>query len=60
MNAPDEKTIHALLSENRTFPPDPAFTKNAWVKDDSVYAEAEKDFEGFWARFAGAIEWVTK
>jgi acetyl-CoA synthetase len=56
--APHDKTIDALLSENRTFPPDPKFTSGAWVKDASVYAEADKDFEGFWARFAGELEWM--
>jgi acetyl-CoA synthetase len=56
---PDEKTIDALLSENRTFPPDPAFARTAWVNDPSVYAEADKDFEAFWAKFAGELEWMT-
>jgi acetyl-CoA synthetase len=56
---PVEKTIDALLSEHRTFDPPAAFREQAWVKDASVYDEAEKDYEGFWARFAGELEWST-
>src|SRR5215468_8862092 len=46
-----------LLREDRTFPPSPAFTAQAQVRDESIYAEAERDPEGFWARFAGELEW---
>jgi acetyl-CoA synthetase len=43
--------IEALFAEKRVFPPDPAFTAQANVKQ-SIYEEAEADFEGFWARIA--------
>jgi acetyl-CoA synthetase len=49
--APDS-TIDALLKEARVFPPDPAFTARARVRDDTIYAEAEADPEAFWARQA--------
>src|SRR5256714_786602 len=43
--------IEALMAERRTFPPDPAFAAQANAKK-SLYDEAERDFEGFWARLA--------
>src|SRR5262245_36828512 len=49
-----------LLREDRTFPPPAAFRAAAHVKDDDVYGQAEKDPEGFWARFAGELEWSRK
>jgi acetyl-CoA synthetase len=47
-----EPTIEDYLRENRTFPPPPGFAAQAVVGDDSMYAEAEADFEGFWAKQA--------
>jgi acetyl-CoA synthetase len=43
--------IENLLAENRTFPPDAAFTGQANAKAD-LYAEAESDPVEFWARLA--------
>ena len=43
--------IEALFAEDRTFPPPPAFVAQANV-DASVYQEAERDFEAFWAKLA--------
>ena len=55
----DQKTAEFddLLIEDRTFPPPPDFRARAHVKDESLYAEGERDFEGFWARFAQELEW---
>ncbi|MEO8344402.1 MAG: acetate--CoA ligase [Betaproteobacteria bacterium] len=48
--------IESVLQENRVFPPSEAFVKQANVSGMAAYkamcAEAEKDFEGFWARLA--------
>jgi acetyl-CoA synthetase len=59
----DHKTpspeIANLLQEDRTFPPPPAFAANATVRDEDVYARAERDPEGFWAGFAGELEWFS-
>ena len=48
--------IESVLSETRVFPPSPAFVKQANISGMDAYrklcAEAEKDFEGFWARLA--------
>jgi acetyl-CoA synthetase len=46
-----------LLREDRTFAPPPDFRARAVVKDESIYAEAERDPEAFWARLAGELEW---
>jgi acetyl-CoA synthetase len=49
-------TIESVLTEKRVFPPAPAFVKQANISGmeayRALYAEAEKDFEGFWARLA--------
>ncbi len=49
-------SIESLLIENRIFPPAPATVKAARISGMVAYnalcAEAESDFEGFWARLA--------
>jgi acetyl-CoA synthetase len=54
---PQHAEIDALLREDRHFEPPPAFAAAANVRDASVYDEAERDPEGFWARFAHELEW---
>jgi len=44
--------IEGLLREQRTFEPSEEFRRGALISDDSVYREADADFEGFWARLA--------
>jgi acetyl-CoA synthetase len=48
--------IESVLQEKRVFPPSPAFVQQANVSGMEGYrklvAEAERDFEGFWARLA--------
>ncbi|HYN13938.1 MAG TPA: acetate--CoA ligase, partial [Burkholderiales bacterium] len=48
--------IETVLQEKRVFPPPPEFVKQANISGMEAYrklcAEAEKDFEGFWARLA--------
>src|SRR5213594_1273581 len=46
-----------LLREDRTFPPPAEFQSRAHVADDRLYAEAERDPEAFWAKFARELEW---
>jgi acetyl-CoA synthetase len=49
--------IENLLAESRTFPPDPAFAAQANATAD-LYDEAERDFEGFWAKIAReTVDW---
>src|SRR5215472_13436162 len=49
-------TIESVLHEDRLFPPSPDFVKQANVSGMAAYQalcdEAERDFEGFWARLA--------
>jgi acetyl-CoA synthetase len=49
--------IDVLLQEDRTFQPPGAFMAAAHVSDDSLYVEADKDYEAFWARMAQSLEW---
>lgn len=55
MNAPTS-AIESVLVENRVFPPSEAIQKAARVSGMAGYealcAEAEKDYEGYWARLA--------
>jgi acetyl-CoA synthetase len=52
--------IEALLTEQRTFPPDPGFAARANATA-SLYREADADFEEFWARQARErISWYTE
>jgi acetyl-CoA synthetase len=44
--------IAALLDERRIFEPSEEFRAGAIVRDDSVYREAEEDYEAFWLRLA--------
>jgi acetyl-CoA synthetase len=53
-------TIDALLQENRSFPPSPAFTAQANMHDPEVYQRALDDPEGFWATAAEHLDWVRK
>ena len=48
-----------LLHEDRRFPPPDDLAASANVTADT-YAEAEADFEGFWAKQAGRLNWDTK
>jgi acetyl-CoA synthetase len=52
--------IDALLREERVFPPPKNFAEQANVRDPKVYEEADKDFEGFWARQAENLSWFKK
>nr|CAA9292415.1 Acetyl-CoA synthetase [uncultured Armatimonadetes bacterium] len=59
MASPTESTaIEALLHEERVFPPDPAFTRNANVNDPGVYERAQSDPEAFWADWARQLDWI--
>jgi acetyl-CoA synthetase len=51
VTSPQTAAIENLLAENRTFPPDPAFTAQANAKAE-LYAQAEADPVEFWARLA--------
>src|SRR5204863_6829326 len=60
--ADDEKRteIDALLQENRIFPPSAEFCAHANMNDPNVWAEAARDREGFWAKWAEQLDWDRK
>ena len=47
-----EPTIEDYFLEERTFPPSSEFKAAALTSDDSLYREADADYEAFWARQA--------
>jgi acetyl-CoA synthetase len=57
---PPSGAISALLDEDRRYPPTAEFSKQANVQDESIYAQAEKDPEKFWAGVASELDWFTK
>jgi acetyl-CoA synthetase len=44
----------------RTYEPPEEFAQRADVKDPSIYEEAERDFEGFWAEQARELHWFRE
>lgn len=56
MNDAPSSAIESVLVENRVFPPSPATQQAARISGMAAYqalcAEAEKDYEGYWARLA--------
>ena len=55
-----EKTIEALLSEQRLFEPPGAFAARALVADRGIYERAEADPEAFWAEQAERLTWFRR
>jgi acetyl-CoA synthetase len=56
-----EATIDDLLTEGRTFPPSESFKKDALVVGTEIYDEADRDYEGFWARQAAdLVDWFEE
>src|SRR2546422_10637846 len=55
-----DRTIEALLLEERVFPPPPAFRQSATARDEHVYDQATKALQGFWARAAENLHWFPK
>jgi acetyl-CoA synthetase len=52
-----EQELEALM-EVEKFPPPEEFRANAVVQDPSIYDEAERDPEAFWAKQAEALDWA--
>ena len=49
--------LEALMQEGRTFPPPGEFRKTALDTDATVYDDAERDWQGFWAQQALELDW---
>ncbi len=61
---PTGATIEDYLLEERTFPPAEAFKEQALVASNHLHEEADRDYQGFWARQAAELvdwqqEWDT-
>ena len=54
-----ESRLEELLEQDK-FPPPDEFREKAVVSDESVYEEADKDYEGFWEQQAEALDWEQK
>jgi len=55
-----QKTVDVLLEENRVFHPSGEFKDKAMIVDETIYEEAGKDREIFWAKQAEQLEWYQK
>ena len=55
-----EATIEALLSERRTFEPPEDFAAQANANDASIYADAARDPDSWWASQAERLDWFEK
>lgn len=60
MNDSDPKTIDTLLTEHRQFAPPAEFTAQANVSDPAIHAEADADWQGWWASWAEKLHWDRK
>jgi acetyl-CoA synthetase len=58
--AESNPAIENLFSEGRTFPPPDDFKARALVTDRSLYEQAERDLEGFWAEQAERLHWTRR
>ena len=55
-----EPAIEVYENEGRPFPPSKDFCAQANTSDQSLYEEAEADYEAFWARQARELlSWDT-
>jgi acetyl-CoA synthetase len=49
-----------LLQEDRSFAPPASFRSQARIQSEQVYADADRDPEGFWASLADELEWSRR
>ncbi len=54
------ETLEALLREGRTFPPPEELRKHALITEAGVYDDAERDWQGHWAKQALALDWTKE
>jgi acetyl-CoA synthetase len=52
--------IESFAVEGRTFPPPEGFKADALFTDQSLHDEADRDWQGFWARQALALDWYDE
>jgi acetyl-CoA synthetase len=52
--------LSSLYREDRSFPPPEQFAAQALVQDESIYEQAERDFEAWWASHAEHLRWTRR
>src|SRR5882762_4050583 len=55
-----QAAIDSYYLEERTFAPAEDFKRQALVTDTSLYDEAGRDWQGFWAKQALALDWFRE
>ena len=55
-----EPAIENLYTEGRSFPPPAEFSRQALVRDDSVYEQADADPEAWWESHADQLRWMRR
>jgi acetyl-CoA synthetase len=60
MSAEDVERELERLSEQEYFDPPEEFRKHALISDESVYEEAEKDWQGWWLEQAKELHWFKE
>jgi acetyl-CoA synthetase len=56
----EQVTLSNLYREDRSFLPPDGFVAQALVRDESVYEEAERDVEAWWASHAERLRWTRR
>ena len=56
----DAMRLDTLLDESRTFPPPESFRRAAHAASEDVYAEAARDPQAYWEKWAGELTWYRK
>ena len=56
----DDPSRAKLEKRGDSYFPTEEFRKKAWVNNDKIYKEAEKDPVKFWEKFAGELYWRKK
>ncbi len=60
MTTDTKLSFDVLLTEERQHPPPSEFVAQANVSDPQIYADADADYEAFWAKQAEALDWFQK
>ncbi len=53
----NDESIEVMLAAAETFPPPPGFAEGSRFSDPAIYEKASGDPEGWWAGWAGELEW---
>jgi acetyl-CoA synthetase len=56
----EREDLEVLLRDEETFPPPEEFAAQANASDPSIYEEAGRDFEAWWASWAEKLDWFEK